>query len=65
MDNVRFSHALEDGLLRKDLVISYYTKQGLSQDPSYLSFGQVDSLKPPVWTGKNFYDDFSILTFGM
>ena len=38
--------------------------QGLSQDPSYLSFGQVLSKKKtPVWTGKNFYDDFSILTF--
>ena len=37
--------------------------QGLSQDPFYLSFGQVVSQKPPVWTGKNFYDDFPILTF--
>ena len=40
-------------------------RQGLSQDPSYLSFGQVFSLEPPVRTGKNFYDDFSILTFGV
>ena len=35
--------------------------QGLGQDPSYLSFGQVVSWKPPVWTGKNFYEDFLIL----
>ena len=38
--------------------------QGLRQDPSYLSFGQVVSQKPPVWTGKNFNEDFSIMTFG-
>ena len=39
--------------------------QGLSQDPSYLSLGQVVSKKPPVLTGKHFYGDFSILTFGV
>ena len=37
--------------------------QGLSQDLSCLSFGQVVSLKP-VRTGKKFYEDFPILTFG-
>ena len=44
---------------------SYLHWQGLSQDLSYLSFGQVVSYKPPVWTGNNFHDDFSILTYGV
>ena len=44
---------------------SQVVNQGLSQDPSYLSFGQVVFLKPPVWTGKIFYDDSSILTLGV
>ena len=39
------------------------TLKGLSQDPASLSFGQVVSWKPPFWTGKNFYEEFSIGTF--
>ena len=39
-------------------------RQGLSQDPSCLSFGQPVSWDPPFWTGKNFYgEEFTILSF--
>ena len=45
-------------------VLFLYLSQGLSQDLSCLSFGQVDYQKTPVRTGEDFYEDFSILTFG-
>ena len=49
---------LKGNVIASVLVIG--SKQGLSQDPSYLS---VVFKKTPAWTGKNFYDDFPIFTF--
>ena len=37
--------------------------QRLSQEPSSLSLdGQFPKKNPPFWTGKSFYEEFSILT---
>ena len=43
--------------------VNWTLNQGLSQDPSCLSFGQAVSRKSPFWTGKTFQKEFSILTF--
>ena len=44
--------------------ISIDASRDLSRTRPACLFGQLVNLKPPGRTGTNFYDDFSILTFG-